>query len=329
MDQQRSAFCFRTSTGPFQWIAVLAVLVVSISQLACESAPNTEAGSLPEAEAASGTTLPVDPAYLTSDLWNDGQAEVAFYQVERTQDQYGRPEPQSFMAGTYLVKHRFSRDTMSKVTDASGVSAFKSALFYEFESGSYQYKRNWVVNARQSDLAPLKQSFTSFDWCSNLFREIRYAADGSVEIEKRSDDYGNGLQAVSGEADAVPPAHVLFLVRALAFGDDAEARFAVLSPDGSTVGVTAVLSGTEPLALPSGERDAERIELTYDVPAASPIGEKTGTTETYWRGTGEARHLLKMSGDDGRYAMTLVEELRTPYWRENLWPRLQRVSERP
>lgn len=308
---------------------LFALLTVSMVQLACESGPETEAGALPEAETASGTDLPVDRAYLTAELWNDGQAEVAFYQVERTQDQYGRPEPQSFMAGTYLVKHRFSRETMSKVTDASGASAFKSALFYEFESDSYQYKRSWVVNARQSDLAPLKQSLTSFDWCSNLFREMRYAADGSIEIEKRSDDYGNGRETVSGGATAVPPAHVILLVRALAFGGDTRTQFSVLSPDGSAVGVTAILSGTETLNLPGGDREAERIELTYDAPAASPVGEKTGTTETYWRGTGKARHLLKMSGDDGRYTMTLVEELRTPYWRENLWPRLARVQERP
>jgi hypothetical protein len=37
---------------------------------------------------------------------------------------------------------------MTKKTDGSGVPAFKYALFYELESGSYQYKRNWVVNAR-------------------------------------------------------------------------------------------------------------------------------------------------------------------------------------
>ncbi|MFT4605063.1 MAG: hypothetical protein ACI9W4_001802 [Rhodothermales bacterium] len=86
-----------------------------------------------------------DGAYLTSDLWNDGQAEVAFYQVTRSQDQYGRDRDQSFLAGTYLVKHDFDREAGSKATASSTdpVPAFKYALFYEFESRSYEYKRSW------------------------------------------------------------------------------------------------------------------------------------------------------------------------------------------
>lgn len=318
-----------SSAGRISWLAWLLVPLLGVSLLACEPAPSTEAGPASNAASASGTELPVDTDFLTADVWNDGQAEVAFYQIERTQDQYGRSADQSFLAGTYLVKQEFSREEMSKVTDGSGVSAFKSALFYEFESGSYQYKRNWVVNARQSDLAPLKQSFTSFDWCSNRFEEMRYAADGSVEYEMRSDDYGNAERAMDGAPDAVPPALVPLLVRSLALEDDPSATFSVLRPDAAPVSVTATHEGTEPLEVAGRQRKAERITLTYDAPVASPVGEQTGTTETYWLGTGGARLLLKMSGDGGRYTMTLVEELRTPYWSENLWPKLDRVTERP
>jgi len=319
--------------GRVSWLAWVLVPLLGVGLLACEPAPSTEAGPASSAAStdasAAGTELPVDADFLTADVWNDGQAEVAFYQIERTQDHYGRPADQSFLAGTYLVKQEFSREAMSKVTDGSGVSAFKSALFYEFESGSYQYKRNWVVNARQSDLAPLKQSFTSFDWCSNRFEEMRYAAEGSVEYEMRSDDYGNAERTLDGAPDAVPPALVPLLVRSLSLEGDASATFSVLRPDAEPVSVTATHDGTEPLEVAGRQRKAERITLTYDAPVASPVGEQTGTTETYWLGTGGARLLLKMSGDDGRYTMTLVEELRTPYWRENLWPTLDRVSERP
>ena len=61
----------------------------------------------------------------------------------------------------------------------------------------------------------------------------------------------------------------------------------------------------------------------------SLIGEETDASETYWRGTDPARLLLKIEGETGRYRMTLVEQLRTPYWRENLWPRLTQVTQRP
>ena len=53
-------------------------------------------------------------SYLESDIWNDGKAEIAFYQVQRDTNQYGQPAPQSFLMGTYLVKHDFDRTRGSK-----------------------------------------------------------------------------------------------------------------------------------------------------------------------------------------------------------------------
>ncbi|MFB6247809.1 MAG: hypothetical protein ABEL97_04490, partial [Salinibacter sp.] len=156
----------------------LVLLVVVLGPLGCGG---------PVANPASAPPAITDSSYLTADRWNDGRAEVAFYRVERERDQYGRTNPQRFVVGTYLVKHRFSPADMTKKTDGSGVPAFKYALFYELESGSYQYKRSWVVNARQRDLQPFKQSFTSFDWCSNQYRELAFPPGGDIEYRMRSD----------------------------------------------------------------------------------------------------------------------------------------------
>ena len=67
---------------------------------------------------------------------------MAFYRAERTRDPCGRVREQRFVAGTYLVKHRFSPTDMAKVADGTGVPSFRHALFYELENGSCQYKRN-------------------------------------------------------------------------------------------------------------------------------------------------------------------------------------------
>lgn len=267
-----------------------------------------------------------DSAYLTSEVWNDGKAEVAFYRVRRTTDQYGRDNPQSFTVGTYLVKHRFSPETMTKVTDGSGMSSFKYALFYELESGSYQFKRNWVVNARQHDLRPLKQSFTSFDWCSNRYEEMAFSSAGPIEVRMRSDDYGNERRTV--EAHGYPPAQIPLLVRGLDLSGGAQ-TFTVVTMSGTTVEATAELAGTEAVDTPTGTRQAERITVTYGAPIPSLIGEKSDPKEVYWRGTGAERVLVKWQGHSGRYTATLAEQLRTPYWRENLWTKLERVSARP
>ena len=142
-----------------------------------------------------------DRAYLGGSVWDDGQAEIAFYEVQRTKNQYGAAAEQTFPVGTYLVKHDFDVSEMSKAKDGPGVEAFKYALFYEFESRSYQYKRNWVVNVARADVRPLKASFTSFDWCSNIYEELAFREDGTVRSLFRSDDYGNREATFSDAPD--------------------------------------------------------------------------------------------------------------------------------
>lgn len=288
------------------------------------------AGCGPSGSDPSAPPEPItEGAYLTADTWNDGRAEVAFYQVERTRNQYGEPDAQSFTAGTYLVKHQFSPEEMTKVTDGGGVSAFKYAFFYEFESGSYEYKRNWVVNARQSDLRPLKQSFTSFDWCSNQYRELAFPPEGPIEVRMRSDDYGNRRDAFPGRAQSYPVAQVPLLMRGLDLTQADTVSFAVATAEGQHVPATATLDGRDSVETPAGRFATERIRVRYDAPVPSMVGEESDSTETYWRGAGPQRLLVKMEAASGRYRVTLVEHLRSAYWQENLWPRLERIEARP
>lgn len=271
-----------------------------------------------------------DEAYVTADHWNDGQAEVAFYQVDRTQDQYGRSNDQEFLVGTYLVKHRFSPSEMTKKTDGTGVSSFKYALFYELESGSYQYKRNWVVNARQEDLRPFKQSFSSFDWCANQYREVAFPVDGDVQVRMRSDDYGNRRASFERRSGSYPPAQLPLLIRSLDLSESKSHSFAVVVADSNAhVAAQATLKGRDSVETEAGAFEAERIVVTYDEPVPSMIGEESALTETYWRGTEPQRRLLQIEAGDGRYRMTLVEHLRSAYWKENIWDHLSRVEERP
>lgn len=300
------------------------LLSTTVFLLGCVERPSgSDAG--PEASVDPIT----DEGYLTADQWNDGRAEVAFYRVERTQNQYGEPEEQQFTAGTYLVKQRFSPEGMTKDTEGGGVSAFKSALFYEFESGSYEYKRNWVVNARQEDLRPFKQSFTSFDWCSNQYRELAFPLDGTVQVRMRSDDYGNRRDSFEGRAHAYPHAQLPLLVRGLDLGEPDAQSFFVATAEGDHIPATATHAGTDSVDTPAGRYEADRIRVTYESPVRSMVGEESDTTETYWRGTGPDRLLLKMEAESGRYQMALVEHVRTAYWEDNLWPNLERIEERP
>lgn len=297
--------------------------------LLCLISPGFARGS----GSGSGDSAPLtDPGYLGQELWNDGNAEVAFYHVERDFDVHGKPDPRSFLMGTYLVKHDFDRNRESKARSgasrANAVSAFKWSAFYEFESSnSYQYKYAYVVNATQADLAPLKSSFTSYDWCSNQYREVSFHPDGGAEYWMRSDDYGNAHASFHAPEGAYPAELVPLLVRALDFRKESERHFSILLETGATVGVTATLEGKDRVETEDGDREAERIRLAYDGDFSSILSRRGEREETYWRGLDPDRALLALESKS--YRMKLVELVRSPYWSENLFPRLKHVQTRP
>jgi len=307
-----------------------------LALLAAASCSSPSDASAPGSGSASAELT--DQSYLTGDHWNDGQAEIAFYDVERTVDQAGQPSDQQFVMGTYLVKHDFDPQDMSKATDSDdGVPAFKYAQFFEFESGSYQYKRSHVTNARQRNLHPFKHALTSFDWCSNLYREQAFHPDGTVRWLKRSDDYGNGKKTYDYRAPAYPAAQVPLLARGLSFSEAQPTRsFSLLHSGGTYTDAEAELLGTEQVRTPAGTTRAEKIAVRYDEPVPTPLaGGPSDTLETYWRSTESPyRPLLKVvAGDptagDARYQMALIEKVRSPYWKKNVYDQLDRVETRP
>ena len=314
-----------------------ACLVVGLYLLAASVAGCSH--SRQDREALPGNVAPealdlgvvTDAAYLTAAQWDDGQAEVAFYHVHRTLNQYDEPEDQDFLVGTYVVKHDYDPFSEAKAEpNARGrIASFKYALFYEIESGSYQYKRSYVVHARQNDLRPLKHSFTSFDWCSNLYREQAFAPGGRVTWLVRSDDYENRAGAFDYEDRTYPPALLPMLFRGMDFGRVGEHRFGVVLESGDVVTATAHRSSVESIQTKAGLLEAERIQVAYDGEVPSPFAERSDRSEIWWRSTGDDRALLAVEGASGRYRMELVEVLRSPYWEENVYDRLERVEHHP
>jgi len=143
----------------------------------------------------------------------------------------------------------------------------------------------------------------------------------------RSDDYGNSDASFAYRAGAVTPTQLPLVARALDFSADATHTLHVLLDDGTYVAAEARHLGEATFDGPEGAVPAEQVQFAYDAPVPSMISDRDVTDETYWRGTGDARLLLKLEGAD--YTMTLIEQVRSPYWSENVWDRLERVTERP
>ena len=133
----------------------------------------------------------------------------------------------------------------------------------------------------------------------------------------------NNQRMVGAEFLALVP----LLVRSLDFSGAPSGNFSLLLEDGSKVKVTARLEGRESLDLPDGREEAERVRLSYDGDYRSILSRKGEREETYWRGLGPERALLAL--ESATYRMRLVEIVRSPYWDENVFPRLKHVKTRP
>ncbi|CAN5543637.1 hypothetical protein BH23BAC4_BH23BAC4_04360 [soil metagenome] len=269
-------------------------------------------------------------AFLSGDLWDDGLAEVAFYNLTRTQDVYGQPADERVLVGTYLVKHDYSPSAEAKDQRNAGdaIEAFKFALFYTLPSGSYEYRRAHVVNSSRREGQPLKWSFTQFDWCSNVYEEMVFSGD-RVRGLFRSDDYGNRTLEQRAVAGAVPAAHVPLLVRMSDLAPGDSLSFSIITLDGEAIPGVMTSVGSEEYSLSGAITTAEILEVRYAAQVPSPIGELAATSERYWVGPLPDRILYRIEAADGRYRLEMVESARSAYWEENVFDGLSQVRQRP
>lgn len=259
----------------------------------------------------------VDRAFSTEPIWDDGRAEVAFYEVV-----WRGEKPEQFTAATYLVKQPFDPRIESKAQEPNaGASAFKLGLFYEVTRGSEQLKRSWVANMAQENLAPLKLSFNSFDWCSNRYEELAFHGR-SMHVLVRSDDYGNLDETHSVGDNTLPPLGLLLAIRALDLSSPRKLR--IVSAEGRSIDTNVTL-----IAEQNAGDGADRIRVVYEEPILLPWADAPAREEIYSRGRDRDRPLLSARAADGRHELRLIERVRSAYWQENVFDKLSRVSSHP
>ncbi len=264
-----------------------------------------------------------DSAYLNQALFDDGKAEVSFYQAFFKKGE----QRVEFDLGTYLIKHNFDPERQSKAT-SDGVPGFKFAQFHEYVSGSEEFKYSYVVNAARADMRPMKASRNTFDWCSNQYRELAFTAQNKIRVLMRSDDYGNTEREASYREKTYPLAQLPLLVRTLDFAKEKQADFSVLEMDGSIISAMAELKGKESVQIAGAQLEAEKIRVFFAKSVGSLLtGAAKHNELVFWRGTDPARTLLKwQSAVEG---VELVETLRSAYWQEDVFARLKKPRAHP
>jgi len=127
-------------------------------------------------------------------LWHDGRAELDGYRYSVTR--YGQLRHGRCVA--IYVTEPFSRLKRVKVDDPSRntkdvLDVLKLNLVRDFQTGIYDYNTMTFLFVGSEDLDPVKVSFSSSEWCGNVYEELR--VDPGLMSQKLS-SYFEGESAV-------------------------------------------------------------------------------------------------------------------------------------
>lgn len=131
--------------------------------------------------------------------WHDGRAEVSGYRL--TVQRYGHPRVGR--AAMVVVTEPFSASRHVKLDDPARtprdvLPVIKLHLTRSFQTGIYDYSTATSLFVRERDLAPVKQAFTSTEWCGQVYEQADFR-DGKVAFSVSSYFEGestNGTLAV-------------------------------------------------------------------------------------------------------------------------------------
>lgn len=291
--------------------------------------------------AATGEARPkpapaLDPAYLTDPLWQDGNAEIAFYEM-RFEDRDAPP----VLAGSILAAHRFDPRTFRKVDsdEEAGEAAWKWIFLYEHDAPvANRLRRAFYLDARQRDLELWRFIATESSWDGHCAYSIRvdrasdrfHARASSCRTLLPLPTVHAGTESAQG---TFAIGQMPLLIRASSFVDGNRSTLAV-TISGTPVTAHIERIGIETVDLVSGPVRAEKITVTYESDTGLPAETAPPTIfghpakrETYWRSTAAHRQIVKVESD--RYTMRLIEEIRGKHWQDDLFPRLDHVDRYP
>lgn len=259
------------------------------------------------------TTLPVDPSWAASSLWDDGQAEVAHYNAKRTV--YGKSR--SFEQVMITVKEAFNAEYNVKTDDYSRDDLFtvmKVNLFARIMTDVYPYHYLTSIFLQRNEPGLVHKLTTgSQEWCGNTMKGF-YQTDSGLVV--RYDSYWDGEGAGQRTLMDGPvfEDQLCYSLRALRFEDDMEFKVEVYP--------TVISSKVGPME-PFGARFTVRndqIDLTgeYSKGASLPcwrvdMDRADGATATWWIAQEAPNHLLKFRHSDGR-TLVLTKVERDAYW---------------
>ena len=251
--------------------------------------------------------------------WSDGQAEVSGYAL--TMPRYGALR-QGHAVAIYVTEP-FSRKAAVKVdryenNNPDHIIALKLNLVTKFQTGVYDYSvMTSVFSNPNAQMQPLKQSFSSQEWCGQVYEEIRYDQTG-LTVDTKS--YFEGETAVERiERKNVVSADTLWLMgRGLTVGGPGQGSL----PDSLVASSTQRRLKHRPVRVYDGGTRWADAESNITVPAGA-----FKVRALHWRRADGVQCVIRFevapphrviawSCADGTDAK-MTGSLRTPYWQRS------------
>ena len=259
------------------------------------------------------TTIPVNAAWASTSLWDDGQAEVATYDAHRKV--YGKDR--SFEQVMITVKEAFNEAYNVKTDDYSREDLFtvmKVNLFARIMTDVYPYHYLTSLFLKRGEPGSVhKLTTSSQEWCGNTMKGF-YQTDTGLVV--RYDSYWDGEGAGQRTLLDGPvfEDQLLYSLRALKFADDLMFKVELYP----TV-VTSKVSQMEPVSAQFTVR-TDMIDLAGEFSKGTSItcwrvdmSRSDGATASWWFGQDAPNYLLQFTHSDGR-RLTLKSVERDAYW---------------
>jgi hypothetical protein len=258
--------------------------------------------------------------------WHDGRAELDGYRYSIVR--YGqRRQGQAVMI---YVTEPWSRSKRVKVEDASKNPAdvfdvLKLNLVRDFQAGIYDYNTMVSLFVRTQDFSPVELSFTSAEWCGNVYAKVEFD-DRVKETRYSYFEDETGTRSLDRPRDGVAQDALFVLLRGLKgefLAPGLERRISLLS------GILESRLRHQPLEWVSARTVRAATPVSVGVPAGKwsnavyyEVKVENGRTGRFWIEPDGDRRILKWtwteSGrDEASESGELTGTLRTAYWKEN------------
>lgn len=159
--------------------------------------------------------------------WHDGRAELDGYRYSIIR--YGHPRQGQavmiYVTEPWSISKRVKVNDFSK--DPSDVfDVLKLNLVRDFQTGIYDYNTMLSLFVRTQDFSPVEMSFTSQEWCGNVYAKVGFEADSLREALYSYFEDETGRRSLSRPVDGVAEDALFVLLRGFkgAFLDPGERR---------------------------------------------------------------------------------------------------------